>query len=170
MDKKNYIIILVLALFGFSNLAFAETLLFVGEGCPYCEDVQAYLQENDLYTKFDIQEYEVFNNQENRELYLQKAKELGFENEDVPFLIHNDEAIKGANDIKKYFESAIIDEADEKHTSTLNLEDIKDLNNIIIEEKNNQNKAKTMNVILSIFAVFAISGIIYSKSTSTSSP
>jgi glutaredoxin len=67
-------------------------LLFHGEGCPHCAAERAWLEELALaYPQLRIKQYEVWNDQANRELLDRYATELGFEPAGVPVTIVGDQ-------------------------------------------------------------------------------
>lgn len=95
---------------GIVSVGFAqEYLLFYGNGCPHCAQVEEYIKDNKISKKFDLQQKEVFFNKKNfNEFngYLQKHQ-LTYENIGVPFLIINSGAdcdyINGSSNIIDYF-------------------------------------------------------------------
>ena len=67
-------------------------LLFHGEGCPHCAAERAWLEELALaYPQLRIEQYEVWNDEANRELLGRYATELGFEPTGVPVTIVGDQ-------------------------------------------------------------------------------
>lgn len=116
----------------FSQSVFADTLLFVGEGCPFCSELRTSLSQKDFYNKFKIKEYEIFYNQENKNLYLEKSKELGYSSGQVPLLITGNEYFEGKDQILSYFEGQ-----ENKNFSTTKLDEtsLSELNEIVEDFK-----------------------------------
>ena len=51
----------------------AKVILFWGEGCPHCENVEQYLTDNKIDDKMAISRKEVYYNKQNQLLMSQKA-------------------------------------------------------------------------------------------------
>jgi len=51
----------------------AKVILFWGEGCPHCENVEQYLSDNKIDDKLVINRKEVYYNKQNQLLMSQKA-------------------------------------------------------------------------------------------------
>ncbi|MFV0287026.1 MAG: hypothetical protein ACK5IM_11710 [Demequina sp.] len=66
----------------------ADLVLFWGDGCPNCEKERAWLEtvESD-YPDLEIAQYEVWNDEANRELFEAEAERLGFTAGSVPTTI-----------------------------------------------------------------------------------
>ncbi len=66
-----------------------EYILFYGNGCPHCAEVEQYIKDNDLTEKFDLASKEVFYNKKNlNELNKHlKMHDLTYDNIWVPFLV-----------------------------------------------------------------------------------
>ncbi|MFA6992107.1 MAG: hypothetical protein WC269_02390 [Candidatus Gracilibacteria bacterium] len=91
-----------------SSTAFAdEIMLFVGDGCPHCANVEKYLEKNNIYSKLPITIYEVWHNDENARLYTQKAEELDYTNGYVPLLIDGEKYVDGDKPIIKYIDELL---------------------------------------------------------------
>lgn len=80
-------------------------IYFYGIGCPHCAKVEEYLKENNVESKIQFEKKEVYQNQENLDLLIQKAKKCGIkENEvGVPFLWDGLKCIIGDVDIINFF-------------------------------------------------------------------
>ena len=100
------------------NTAFAEILLFVGEGCPHCENVEKYMQENNVLGRLPVRVYEVWNHPENQPLYLQKAKEVGYTGQGMPLMVDGTHYEIGDYPIIGYF-SDLMENQSETITSKL---------------------------------------------------
>jgi glutaredoxin len=86
-----------------------EYILFYGNGCPHCANVETYIKDNKIGKTFDLQQKEVFFNKKNlNELngYLEKHG-LTYDSIGVPFLIINSgidcNYINGDTNIIEYF-------------------------------------------------------------------
>ena len=71
------IFLLVVAFFGLFGLSWANDnyLYFYGNTCAHCQKVEKYFEGNQIEKEYRITKYEVFENNENRELlgsYLEK--------------------------------------------------------------------------------------------------
>lgn len=74
-------------------------VLFHGEGCPHCVAERAWLQELAIeYPGLRIEQYEVWNDESNRQVLRQYADELGFEPSGVPVTIVADQVWIGFSD------------------------------------------------------------------------
>lgn len=126
MDKKLKIS-LVLFLFSFVFVSFtllldkknrlAETAkpaaatssltLFVGDGCPHCEEVEKYLADNKIAAKVPYSQKEIYNNEQNRNELLQVVKNCGLDESTVgiPFLKNGSECIEGTEQIINFFKA-----------------------------------------------------------------
>lgn len=142
----------------FAQSAFAEIMVFVGDGCPHCAVVEQYLKDNDLYTKLGVKTYEVWYNQDNQALYQQKAKEVGYAGGGVPFLVDGTQYSIGDSPIIAYLDGKLntnptaevpaeiqnANPAPEPPTApkTLTKDDSKELNNIIQDKIDNGEGSK----------------------------
>ena len=84
-------------------------ILFYGTGCPHCEKVEEYLQENNIESKINIEKKEVYDNKDNANLLAKIAKKCGIkENElGVPFLWTGSECKIGDEDIINFFKEKV---------------------------------------------------------------
>ena len=71
--------------------------LFYGDGCPHCEDLKFYLDNEILPQNPNVSllEYEVWNNQDNADFYLEFAEAFGIKPGSVPKLFIGDKVIEG---------------------------------------------------------------------------
>ena len=123
MDKKIYFII-ALAIIVIGGMAFfilrdnkqaaitesnASMILFFGKGCPHCENVDKFIQENNVKEKVKFDELEVFFDKSNEKLMEEKAKDCGVstDNLGVPFLWNEGKCFSGDVDIINFFKSQI---------------------------------------------------------------
>jgi hypothetical protein len=65
-----------------------EIVLFYGNGCSHCEDVENFISQNNIDAKLKITRLEVWYNKANQELLAQVAKQCGITGNSVgvPFL------------------------------------------------------------------------------------
>ncbi|WP_062069761.1 hypothetical protein [Demequina sediminicola] len=77
----------------------ADIVLFWGDGCPNCEKERAWLESvADTHPDLVIAEYEVWNNDTNRDLFASEAQRLGFEAGSVPTTIIDERVWVGWTD------------------------------------------------------------------------
>ncbi len=70
----------------------ATLVLFHGEGCPHCASERAWLEDlAAAYPQLRIEQYEVWNDEANREVLDRYAADLGFEPTGVPVTIVGDQ-------------------------------------------------------------------------------
>lgn len=85
--------------------------LFWGDGCPHCEHAKEYFSSiEDEYGKYyDLVEYEVWYDEDNKELMSKVSEELGEEGSGVPFIVIGDDYFRGySSSMNERIESAII--------------------------------------------------------------
>lgn len=133
MKKLKYLVILLIAalIIPFTVNAEGEeseskevkVYLFRGEGCPHCQEAEAWFQsiEEEYGSYFEIVSYEVWYNQENAELMQRVAKARGEEASGVPYIIIGNQSWNGFTEsyepemierIKSEFEKDIDDRYD----------------------------------------------------------
>ncbi len=164
------ILLSAFTLFIFSQSATAETLLFVGEGCPFCTELRTTLSQKDFYNKFKIAEYEIYYNLENKDLYLEKSKEVGYTAGSVPLLIDNKEYREGTAQIIAYLE-----DKEKKNFPTTKLDEasIDELDTIIADfdqpetaasfEEQSENKIWKIILIVAVGLSMALSPFFWRK-------
>jgi len=83
-----------------------QIILFYGDGCPHCEIVDKYIDENKVEEKVYFVRKEVYNNEENQKELIEKAKICGIANNNigVPFLWNKGMCLIGDQDIINFFE------------------------------------------------------------------
>lgn len=64
----------------------AEYLYFYGATCPHCQELNRIAEERDLYSQIPIEKREVYNNAENRDLFLALIEEIKPRSDGVPFV------------------------------------------------------------------------------------
>jgi len=82
--------------------------LFYGDGCPHCEDVDKYIQENDIESKVEFVSLEVWKNKVNAKMMKEAAVicELDLDKTGVPFLFDGAQCYIGAPDVQGFFAQA----------------------------------------------------------------
>ncbi len=110
MSRKNIlIIIVVLFILGIGYLYYPknssnspssqptdETIFFWGQGCPHCENVEKFFQENgNLDQKLNIKKLEVFNDKNNQKFFGEKIKECNLNSSGVPVLYEKGRCFQG---------------------------------------------------------------------------
>lgn len=81
-----------------------KTILFYGDVCPHCQNVEDYLEKNPSTVKF--RHLEVYRNRQNSVLMESKAKLCGLETDSVgvPFLFDGKNCLVGDQDIINWFQ------------------------------------------------------------------
>lgn len=66
----------------------SDRILFYGETCPHCKEVEKYITDNNIKEKIQFSEKEIYKNRDNAKLLLEKAKGCGIKESEVgvPFL------------------------------------------------------------------------------------
>lgn len=84
-------------------------ILFYGNGCPHCENVDKFVQENKVEEKVEFKKLEVFSSKENSKIMAEKFKACGLpaENMGVPFLWDGEKCYSGDVDIIEFFKQKI---------------------------------------------------------------
>jgi len=126
MDKAPIIIIIIVILivvgfFVWQNYTVSENkyptidpntrgvILFYGDGCPHCKNVDDFIAENSIKQKIQFAEAEVWHNKSNAQLLGSKAQvcKLAGDSFGIPFLFDgNDKCYIGDVDIINYFKNA----------------------------------------------------------------
>lgn len=88
----------------------AKIILFVGQGCPHCENVEKYMEDNKIRDKVNFDQKEVFLNKDNLKVMEEKARSCGIKdtkNLGVPLLWdgeNGDKCYSGDKDIIDFFQ------------------------------------------------------------------
>ncbi|MDD3862097.1 MAG: hypothetical protein PHP74_04405 [Candidatus Gracilibacteria bacterium] len=152
--KKIALSIVITAFFATASIgtALAEIMLFIGDGCPHCKTVENYIEENNLMGKLPIKIYEVWTNTENQPLFLQKAQEVGYNGQGVPFMVDGNHYEVGSYPIISYFtklleagQPVVEPEVLEKTPSKITEEDSEELNKIIEEKVEDGEKSAVVD-------------------------
>ncbi len=114
MKIKKYLplLIILLALAGLLTLSALtkkpDIILFYGETCPHCKNVEEFLSANKTRERIKFQELEVSNNKSNASLLLQKAGVCKLDKSSgigVPFLFDGEKCVLGDADIIDWFKN-----------------------------------------------------------------
>lgn len=83
-------------------------ILFYGESCPHCQNVETYINENGIKNKIKFAEKEVSQNKTNAALMERKAKVCGLDTAQglgVPFFFTGKDCLMGDEPIINYFKA-----------------------------------------------------------------
>jgi uncharacterized lipoprotein YajG len=73
-----------------------DTIFFWGQGCPHCENVEKFLQDNSgLIEKLKIKKFEVYNDAKAQKLFFEKVQECGLSSNGVPLLYQDGKCTPG---------------------------------------------------------------------------
>lgn len=83
-------------------------ILFYGDTCPHCKNVEEFMVQNDVLNKVQITQLEVYNNKDNQNILAQVATKCNIETSQigVPFLWTGEDCIVGDEPIIDYFKNA----------------------------------------------------------------
>ncbi|MBD3313828.1 hypothetical protein GF345_05280 [Candidatus Woesearchaeota archaeon] len=86
-----------------------DLCIFYGRGCPHCEKELSFLEEmKDRYPDLNVREFEVYFNQQNRELFEDMATSFNSDIQGVPTTFIDDRMFVGfSNSIEKSLEEEI---------------------------------------------------------------
>lgn len=84
-------------------------ILFYGDGCPHCALLDKWITDNGVEEKIDFAKLEVYNNQANQKLLVEKATACGIATDSigVPFLWTGTECLVGDEPIEQFFQQMI---------------------------------------------------------------
>jgi cytochrome c biogenesis protein CcdA/glutaredoxin len=96
-------LLLLLLLFAIVPIAYAQSspdiLLFYGEGCPHCSKASLFLDQiQEDYPSLEIEKYEIYFNEENRNLFQETSNNYETEIQGVPTIFINDKFFVGFNE------------------------------------------------------------------------
>lgn len=86
-----------------------ETILFYGDTCPHCKNVEDFIIKNDIKNKIAFTEMEVYKNASNAQLLINLGKECKLDDQSigaVPFLWDGSSCHLGDVDIIDFFKNA----------------------------------------------------------------
>ncbi|MEX0933593.1 MAG: hypothetical protein WDZ74_02440 [Candidatus Paceibacterota bacterium] len=84
-------------------------VLFYGIGCPFCEQVDAYIEEQGIEEQVSFERKEVYYNKDNSNELSAVASVCGLSTIGVPFLWDGENCYVGMPDIVSFFDQKIID-------------------------------------------------------------
>ena len=78
-----------------------EIVLFYGDTCPHCKEVEDYIAKNNIKDKINLVEKEVYQDQENARQLGEAAKKCGLQTDSVgvPFLFTEGKCFVGTPDV-----------------------------------------------------------------------
>ena len=87
----------------------SNIVLFYGDGCPHCANVDEFIKENKVDEKVSFDKKEVYNNKDNAAELSEKAGKCGLAQGEVgvPFLWTGSECLVGDTDIINFFQQKI---------------------------------------------------------------
>ena len=87
----------------------SDIILFYGDGCPHCALVEEYINQNGIEAKITFSKKEVYNNKQNADDLVAKARVCGMPTDSVgvPFLWDGSTCFLGDRDIIEFFRSKI---------------------------------------------------------------
>jgi len=114
--KKNKTLIIILAIIAFFAFLILlgrlnkkpEMILFFGETCPHCKTVDSYIADNGIRAKLQFQELEVYNNPNNSQLLIQKARQCGISTTGgvgVPLFFDGKNCLQGSDSIINFLKT-----------------------------------------------------------------
>ncbi|MEM3362267.1 MAG: hypothetical protein QXV83_01125 [Candidatus Anstonellaceae archaeon] len=74
-------------------------IFYWGDGCPHCQKVKNFIEENNLKTKITIIEKEVYKNKTNAQELLEVAKSCSLDTSTIgiPFLVYKNKCYIGSD-------------------------------------------------------------------------
>lgn len=119
--KKYYALaaVVILGLFFLIYLKNAQTadingnenvILFYGKECPHCQIVEEYLDKNKIFEKFSFVRSEVFHNENNQKIFVEKYKSCGVSDKGemgVPMLWADGKCYIGQDKAIEYFQNKV---------------------------------------------------------------
>ncbi len=109
MKKLIPAIIFSLALFVFTAKTFANSentiIYYFGRGCSHCTIVNGFLEDNEYYSKYNIEKREVYFDRENAVLFNKDLDNLEFpiDRRGVPTVIAGEQVLVGDKPIIDFF-------------------------------------------------------------------
>ena len=86
----------------------SETILYYGNDCPHCKEVDEWITENKAEEKIEIIHKEVYENEENSNQLVSVAQNCGISDGiGVPFLYGENQCFVGTPEIVNYLENKI---------------------------------------------------------------
>ncbi len=105
-------VLIILALLGrlTNKTSQPESILFYGDTCPHCKNVDDFIAANGVRAKLKFQELEVYNNQANAQFLAATAKKCNLDTTEgvgVPLFYDGANCLQGDQPIIDYFQSKI---------------------------------------------------------------
>lgn len=85
-------------------------ILFYGNECPHCRTVEKYIDENKISEKINFSQAEVFHNDNNQAVFIEKYKICGVTDEEdlgVPMLYADGKCYVGQDEVIGYFQKSV---------------------------------------------------------------
>ncbi|MFA6383456.1 MAG: hypothetical protein WCX17_03460 [Parcubacteria group bacterium] len=81
-----------------------NTIFFYGRECPHCKEAERFIEDNKIDQKLEFDSVEVWHNQDNADLLVQKARECGIADSriGVPFVWSQGKCYLGTPDIEAF--------------------------------------------------------------------
>ena len=153
--KKLFMCLSVLTFLLFPNLVSAKekvnVYIFRGDGCPHCENALEFLNglEESEKEKFNLIQYEVWNDSKNKTLMTKVANKLGETTTSVPYIIIGKKSFNGYDE---EIGKSILEEIDSMYESQKMVD--------IVSSFTKRTKSDTVAVITFVVCVGAVIGFI----------
>ena len=138
-----------------------HVIIFHGETCPHCQEALEWFDsiEEEYGQYFDLEKYEVWNDQENSELMSKVANYLGEEAEGVPYIIIGTKTFSGfAQSMSQDIIDAIMTEYNKNVEERINVvTNVK--GNIPLDEKTDN----TATIVFIIAVVVIVAFVIFAR-------
>lgn len=151
--KKITLFLLVFTVF--AQIALAEITIFTSKNCPFCRELESYIDEQGFTSQLSIRE--ISQNQENAALYIKISKELGYTNGMVPLLVDETTYIEGKQPIIDYLNEKLApSDPATSSNAALSAQESKELNSILASDSStitpdSLTKARTDYKTITIF-------------------
>lgn len=82
-----------------------DIIFFYGEECPHCRDVEKFIATNNIADKIKFDSLEVWHNEANKNIFLEKTKQCGLAEESigVPLLYARGKCLIGTPNVEAFF-------------------------------------------------------------------
>ncbi|MDD5041204.1 MAG: hypothetical protein PHX87_02940 [Candidatus Peribacteraceae bacterium] len=107
------VVVFLVAVFFFArsggNSLPKDMVLYYGDGCPHCANVEAFVTENNVEQKVQFVRKEVYKNKSNAREMGRVAKSCGFptDNIGIPFFWTGTQCLTGDKDIIAFFQQQL---------------------------------------------------------------
>ena len=138
-----------------------HVIVFHGETCPHCQEAFEWFDsiEEEYGNYFDLEKYEVWNDQSNAELMEKVANYFGEEAEGVPYIIIGTKTFSGFTDSYK---EQIIDAMMEEYNKN-NEERTNAVYNVLNNVEKEEEKDNTAVVIFILIVLAVVAFIIFAR-------